>query len=99
MSDQPLAPDEIRARLAEVPDWDLQENQIERELTFANFREAIAFLTLIAFDAEEADHHPDITVNYKRLGLALTTHSAGGLTAKDFDLARVIDAHFERWPG
>lgn len=99
MSDQPLAPDEIRARLAEVPDWNLQENQIERELTFADFREAIAFLTLIAFDAEEADHHPDITVNYKRLGLALTTHSAGGLTAKDFDLARVIDAHFERWPG
>jgi len=99
MSDQPLAPDEIRIRLAEVSDWKLTGHQIDRELTFADFREAIAFLTLIAFDAEEADHHPDITINYKRLGLVLTTHSAGGLTAKDFDLASVIDSHFERWAG
>lgn len=89
-----LSPHEISARLASVPGWTLDGNAIRRQFVFGNFREAVAFLVLVAFDAEEADHHPDVTLNYKRLTLSLSTHSEGGLTGKDFDLAILIDQRF-----
>lgn len=89
-----LTPAEITEHLASVPAWTLDDNAIRRQFVFKNFREAVAFLVLIAFDAEAADHHPDVTLNYKRLTLSLSTHSEGGLTQKDFDLARLIDERF-----
>lgn len=94
MAPKLFSSDEIKKALASVPEWKHEGDAIQRELVFADFREAVAFLVHIAFDAEEADHHPDVTLNYKRLGLSLSTHSEGGLTAKDFDLAKKIDAIF-----
>jgi 4a-hydroxytetrahydrobiopterin dehydratase len=79
-----LTQDEARRRLGAVPGWELDGEQIRRKLTFADFREAIAFVVRLAFEAEEADHHPDILISYKRVTLTYSTHSAGGLTEKDF---------------
>lgn len=95
MADELLTDSEIEKCLKDVPGWKLEGKAIGRELTFADFREVISFLVLIAFDAEQADHHPDVKIQYKRLHLTLSTHSAGGLTDKDFLLARIIDKHFE----
>lgn len=79
-----LTQDEARRRLGEVPGWELDGEQIRRKLTFADFRDAVAFVVRLAFEAEEADHHPDISISYKRVTLTYSTHSAGGLTEKDF---------------
>jgi 4a-hydroxytetrahydrobiopterin dehydratase len=96
---QLLSPRQVEEQLAGLPQWKLDGGAITRQLVFRNFREAIAFLTLIAFDAEEADHHPDVTIQYKRLNLSLSTHSAGGLTEKDFALAKKIDEAFRNGLG
>ena len=83
-----IAADEARARLQTLPAWELQADAITREFTFKGFPEAIAFVVLLAFEAESADHHPDILINYKRVRLTYSTHSEGGLTQKDFDGAQ-----------
>lgn len=91
--------DQIRAELTEIPGWDYAEGALRRRIEFKDFREAIAFLNLIAFDAEELDHHPDLALSYKRMDLSLSTHSEGRVTGKDFELARRINKAFEshRW--
>ena len=71
-------------RLETLPGWTLDGAAIRRTFTFAGFRTAIAFIVRLGFEAEEADHHPDILVNYKRVTLTYSTHSEGGLTDKDF---------------
>jgi 4a-hydroxytetrahydrobiopterin dehydratase len=76
---------EAQMRLATVPGWALQDGALVRKFTFLGFPEAIAFVVRLAFVADAADHHPDILVNYKRVTLTYVTHSAGGLTEKDFD--------------
>jgi 4a-hydroxytetrahydrobiopterin dehydratase len=82
----------IRKALEGLPGWTLDGNAIRRQFTRASFPDAIAFVTRLAFDAEAADHHPDILINYKRVTLTYSTHSEGGLTEKDFDGARNADA-------
>jgi 4a-hydroxytetrahydrobiopterin dehydratase len=79
-----LSVDEARQRVQQVPGWELEGEEIRRKFTFADFREATAFVVRLAFEAEEADHHPDILISYKRVTLTYSTHSAGGLTEKDF---------------
>jgi len=76
---------DARTRLQNLPGWELDGDAIRRKLTFAGFAEAMAFIVRLAFVAEAADHHPDILVSYKRVTLTYSTHSEGGLTAKDFD--------------
>jgi 4a-hydroxytetrahydrobiopterin dehydratase len=71
-------------RLKTLPGWVLDGAAIRRTFTFAGFRAAIAFVVRLGFEAEEADHHPDILVNFKRVTLTYSTHSEGGLTEKDF---------------
>lgn len=87
---------EINTRLAALKGWTLEGDAIRRQFTFDGFPDAIAFVTRLAFDAQEADHHPDILVNYRRVTLTYSTHSEGGLTAKDFDGARAADALIAR---
>jgi len=70
--------------VGELPGWTLQDKQIQRKFTFADFAEAVSFVVRIGFAAEAADHHPDILINYKRVTLTFSTHSEGGLTGKDF---------------
>jgi 4a-hydroxytetrahydrobiopterin dehydratase len=81
----------VQKALAGVPDWQRDGDAIRRQFTLGSFPDAIAFVTRIAFDAEAADHHPDIVINYKRVTLTFSTHSEGGLTQKDFDGARLVD--------
>ena len=81
----------IVAALRAAPGWERAGAEIRRVYRFANFREALAFVNRVGALAEAAGHHPDIDIRYNTVTLALTTHDAGGLSAKDFDLARVID--------
>jgi 4a-hydroxytetrahydrobiopterin dehydratase len=87
-----LTDTEIRDRLTGLDGWALEGNAIRKQYTLGGFPDAIAFVTRIAFDAEAADHHPDILINYKRVTLTFSTHSDGGLTDKDFEGAQQADA-------
>lgn len=86
-----LSRTDAEARLKELKGWALEGDAIHKQYTFGSFREAISFLVRLAFDAEEADHHPDILINYKRVTLTWSTHSEGGLTDKDFAGAKNAD--------
>ena len=86
-----LLPDEIYEELEQLPFWLLIGTAIRREYSHATFLDAIAFVVRVAQLAEAADHHPDIDIRFRRVTLTLSTHSAGGLTEKDFALARQID--------
>ncbi len=83
---------QVAEALQKLGQWTLQGNQIERLLTFENFVDAMIFVNKVAEIAEEEQHHPDIRIVYNRVTLALTTHDAGGLTQKDFQMARRIDS-------
>jgi 4a-hydroxytetrahydrobiopterin dehydratase len=87
-----LSEDEIQQELRGLPGWERDGDAIRRQFTLASFPDAIAFATRVAFDAEAADHHPDILINYRRVTLTFSTHSAGGLTTLDFEGARQADA-------
>ena len=76
---------EAQQRLQKLPGWTLDGATIRRQFAFAGFAEALAFAVRLGFAAEAADHHPDILINYKRVTLTYSTHSAGGLTEKDFE--------------
>jgi 4a-hydroxytetrahydrobiopterin dehydratase len=91
MSMATLSQSEISAALGKLTGWTLEGNAIRKQFTFAGFPEAIAFLTRLVPHAEAADHHPDILVNYKRVTLTYSTHSEGGLTAKDIAGAEMAD--------
>jgi 4a-hydroxytetrahydrobiopterin dehydratase len=82
---------EAHERLKALTGWALEGDAIRKQFTFAGFPEAIAFVNRLAPKAEAADHHPDILINYKRVTLTYSTHSEGGLTAKDFEGASVAD--------
>lgn len=88
---RPATDDEIRTSLAALPGWALANGQIERTYRFADFLRSMAFVESIAGYAERAQHHPDILVRYNRVTLAVSTHDAGGITEKDFALARFAD--------
>ena len=86
-----LSSDEIEQRLGDLADWDHEGDQIRKTFQLASFPMAIAFVTQVGFLAEAAGHHPDIDIRWRKVTLVLTTHDAGGLSAKDFDLAAQID--------
>lgn len=83
---------EITQQLAQLQGWTRAGDAIRKEYRFSSFKAAMAFVHAVADKAEARDHHPDILVQYDRVTLTLATHEAGGLTARDFDLAREIDA-------
>jgi 4a-hydroxytetrahydrobiopterin dehydratase len=87
-----LSEEEIARGLGGLTGWTRDGDAIRKQYTLGGFPDAIAFVTRLAFDAEAADHHPDITINYKRVTLSFSTHSEGGLTQKDFDGATKVDA-------
>ena len=86
-----LSRDQIEQRLTALDGWRLERDAIVRQFTFAGFPEAVAFVTRLVPGAEAADHHPDITINYRRVTLSYSTHSEGGVTEKDFAGARMAD--------
>ena len=86
MSDQ-----EIDAQLKNLAEWTVEGRAIRKQYTFADFPAAVAFVTRLVPEAEAADHHPDIVINYRRVTLLYSTHSEGGITQKDFDGAAMAD--------
>lgn len=90
---------QVSVRLRTVPHWSKRGQTIIRTFTFAGFLESIDFVNRIAGKAERSRHHPDITIRYNKVTLKLTTHDAGGLTQKDFSLARQCDEVFSRYYG
>jgi 4a-hydroxytetrahydrobiopterin dehydratase len=86
-----LSRDEIERRLKTVSGWTLDGDAIRKQFTFKGFPEAVAFVDRLVPEAEAADHHPDITINYRRVTLSYSTHSEGGLTEKDFAGAQMAD--------
>ena len=87
-----LSQAEITSRLTARPDWRIERGELVRTFQFGDFLGAIAFVNQLAPLAEAKGHHPDIDIRYNKVRLALTTHDAGGLTEKDFALARECDA-------
>jgi len=86
-----LGEDEVRARLARVPGWELVGGKLHRELRFADFSRAFGFMASVAVVAEARDHHPEWSNVYNRVVVDLTTHDAGGISERDFELAEAID--------
>jgi 4a-hydroxytetrahydrobiopterin dehydratase len=86
-----LTPTGIKQALPSVPAWKKQGQLIRRTFKFKDFAEAMRFVNAVARLAEKADHHPDIDIRWNKVTLALSTHSEGGLTEKDFSVARQID--------
>ena len=82
---------EIREKLDNMAEWSFSGKAIHRKFTFKSFMPAIAFVNKVAEAAEQADHHPDITINYSLVAISLSTHSESGVTQKDFRLAQTID--------
>ena len=82
---------EVQKGLSDLEGWELRDGRLRKQFTFRTFLRAIAFVNSVAYQAESAGHHPDITINYNKVTLRLITHSQGALTDRDFCLARDID--------
>jgi len=82
---------EVDHELASLPAWRVEEGVLARTFEFRDFRAAMLFVNRVAEAAEAAGHHPDIDIRYNRVRLGLVTHSAGGLTKKDFSLAQAAE--------
>ena len=92
-----LSSDQIREKLERLEGWGIDRDAIRKQFTFDGFASAVAFIVRVGFDAEAADHHPDILLsNYKKVTLTFTTHSDGGLTEKDFGAADAADRVFAK---
>jgi len=87
-----LTSSQIKTALASVPDWKKKGAAITRTYQFKDFPAAIKFVNSLARLAEKANHHPDIDIRWNKVTLMLSTHDAGGLTRKDFSLAKQFDA-------
>ena len=86
-----LNEDKILSQLEQLKGWSLDGKEIRRLIEFADFVRAMAFVNSVALLAEKFNHHPDIDIRWNKVRLALSTHSAGGLTELDFKLAKAID--------
>ena len=92
-----LSEAQIQDRVQQIHEWTRDGNTIRRQFVFDGFASAVAFVVRIGFDAEAADHHPDVLIsNYKKVTVTFTTHSAGGLTEKDFAGAEAVNRVFAK---
>ena len=86
-----LSNEQVTAALADLPGWSRSGDSLTKTFTFKTFPEGIGFVDRVALVAEELAHHPDITINYNRVTMALSTHDEGGVTEKDVALAERIE--------
>ncbi len=86
-----LSDDEIRDRLQAHADWDFRNDALHRGFELPRFMEVVRLVNDVAGPAEESDHHPDMTINHRRITFALPTHNQGGVTEKDFALLEAIE--------
>jgi pterin-4a-carbinolamine dehydratase len=89
--DTPYTDAQIATQLDGLPGWSYENHAIRRVYETDGWPVTLMLVNALGFIAEAADHHPDLTVTYRRVAVALATHSAGGITAKDFELARKFD--------
>ncbi len=82
---------EIESRVAKLPGWRYSDESIIKDYKLKDFQDAMGFVVRVALAAEKMEHHPDITIEYNRVKIILTTHSEEGVTVKDFDLAGKIE--------
>jgi 4a-hydroxytetrahydrobiopterin dehydratase len=87
-----LSREDIDLALRDLPGWRVEGNAFVKQFTFAGFPEAVAFVNRLVPGSEAADHHPDLAISYRRVTVAFTTHSEGGVTAKDLAGARLADS-------
>lgn len=92
MASQLLGSDQINSLASELPAWSLVNGKLHRDLRFADFSAAFGFMARVALVAEQLGHHPEWSNVWNRVTIELTTHDAGGLTERDVELARRIDA-------
>jgi len=92
VSTEKMGQDEIKSALETLPEWNEVGGELQRTMQFEDFVKAMAFVNKVAEAAESAQHHPDILVRYNKVTVTLSTHDAGGITNKDFDLAGKINA-------
>ena len=89
---QTLTEEQIHEKLDRIPEWSGGSGSIQRTYLFKDFVASMAFVNKVADAAEASEHHPDILIRYNKVTLTLSTHDAGGVTEKDFDLATKADA-------
>ncbi len=89
---QPMSDAVIRDHLAQLSGWHLNQGAIEKSFGFKNFYETIAFVNALAWICNTEDHHPDLSVNFKRCVVRFNTHSVGGISINDFICAAKADA-------
>ncbi|MDA2921059.1 4a-hydroxytetrahydrobiopterin dehydratase [Desulfobacterota bacterium AH_259_B03_O07] len=87
-----LSESEIQQSLKTLEGWQVKGKEISKTYSHKDFIDAISFVTRVSILAEKANHHPDILIQYNKVTLSLSTHSEGGLTENDFNLAKQIDA-------
>jgi 4a-hydroxytetrahydrobiopterin dehydratase len=92
-----LSISEIEEGLKSLEGWSVTDSRLQKQFDFANFPELISFAVRVGFLAEAADHHPDMLIHYRRLTFMLWTHEVEGLTLKDLDMARQIEAALNRY--
>ncbi|MEK7950790.1 4a-hydroxytetrahydrobiopterin dehydratase [Luteolibacter soli] len=86
-----LEDEDLSSALKKCPEWEYEKNAITRTFEFEEFMDGIDFVNSVADIADEAQHHPDIRINYTKVTLKLTTHDAGGVTEADVELAQRVD--------
>lgn len=86
-----LSESQIKEQLKNIEDWEYSDNAIHTTIEFSDFKDCFTVMTRIAFEAEKLNHHPDWSNVYNKLSISLSSHEAGGLTEKDFQLAQIID--------
>ena len=87
-----LSEEEIVEKLANLSGWTFFNDRVRKEFQFENFREAMSFILMVSYEAEQMDHHPEIFNCFNRVEISLNTHDAGGkVTEKDFSLANAIE--------
>ena len=86
-----LSDDEVQRRLSDLPGWERDGSAIKRRFKFEDFQASVDFVNRITPAAEEMNHHPDLAISWNTVDVTLSTHSEGGLTDSDFELAHQID--------
>lgn len=91
-----LSPEQVAVYLHKLPNWRFESDALHRTYRFPGFADAIRFVNGVAALAEAANHHPDLTIRYNQVTVALTTHDSRGVTGKDFSLAQQIETEAAR---
>ena len=86
-----LADEEIQVRLQNLPHWEIDNRMLQRRFTLPSFPATMFFACAIAHVAEVGQHHPDMNISYNKIAVRFATHSVGGITTKDFEMAQKVD--------